>query len=330
MPALKTGVCMFEKENIQSDRIRQSLYSLFGRDLVNSILEKKVEELMLNPDGKMFVKCSHGHLEQVGCVDTYRASAIIRSIASLNSKEIPNNSPVIGCEIDFLKVRFAAVLPPLVKAPVFCLRSFNTLSISIDELLSDGFINDHLYKVLKKLILNKKNLLICGQTACGKTTFLNSLLRLVLYNDAQSRIITIEDTPELEINGKNCVSLYTSKNADMSYLVKASLRLSPDRIVVGEIRSKEALDMLDALSTGHDGAMCSMHAGNEIQALERLKLLISRNPNAPSGIERLIGASIDAIVVLKKDPYRHVHCIYQVNGFEDKKYKLELLGENLI
>ena len=116
----------------------------------------------------------------------------------------------------------------------------------------------------------------------------------------------------------------------MSYLVKASLRLSPDRIVVGEIRSKEALDMLDALSTGHDGAMCSMHAGNEIQALERLKLLISRNPNAPSGIERLIGTSIDAIVVLKKAPYRHVHCIYQVNGFEDKKYKLELLGENLI
>lgn len=321
---------MLENENIQSQRIRQSLYTLLGKELINSILEKRTEELMLNPDGRMFVKCSHGILEQVGCIDPYKASTIIRTIASLNSMEINLNCPVIDSEIDFLKVRFSAVLPPLVKAPVFCIRSFNALSISFEELKNEDFISEQLYTALKKLILQKKNILICGQTACGKTTFLNSLINLVLINDSQTRIVSIEDTPELKLSGCNCVNLYTTRDVDMSYLVKTSLRLSPDRIVVGEIRSKEALDMLDALSTGHDGAMCSMHAGNALQALERLKLLVSRNHNAPLCIERLICSAVNAIVVLKKDPYRHVHSIALVHGFDNKNYELEILGENKI
>lgn len=126
------------------------------------------------------------------------------------------------------------------------------------------------------------------------------LKRIALF-EPFSRIVCIEDTPELKIENDNAVNLVSGPNTSISTLVKATLRLSPDRIVVGEIRAEEALDLIDALSTGHSGGLASIHAGSVLQCLERLKLLISRNPSAPDNIDSMIALAVNAIIILKEN-----------------------------
>ncbi len=310
-----------------TENLYSSLYESLGESIVSSLDSGYVEELMLNPDGRLFVKYTDGCLVHEDTFTKARAEIVVRTIASLNERDIDEASPMLECELDRFSARFSALMPPLSRGTCFNLRVLKALNLSFEELLSGGFMSEKQARVITSFIERRMNFLICGQTGCGKTSFINSILNRIAKVDPDCRIICIEDTPELKLSADNCVNLFTSRQISMSDLLRASLRLSPDRIVVGEVRSIEALDMIDAFSTGHKGGVASIHAGSALQCLDRLKLLISRHPYAPKkGIDELIALSIDAVIVLGKRPYRHVESIVLVKGFSDGSYVLEELG----
>ncbi len=313
-------------DSFDKQRIIETLKLSLGDNLVKALLSHQVDELMLNPDGKLFVLFKDGNNEVIDNFDNNRAQVIVRTVASLNLKDIPLDSPIIDGKIDFLKARFSAILPPLTKATCFCIRSLHALNLPFEDLIKDSFISLKQAKSLEDLLIQRKNILVCGKTGCGKTSFINSILNKLTSIDEYCRIICIEDTPELELKCSNSVSLYTSKSTTMSDLVKATLRLSPDRIVIGEVRSVEALDMIDALSTGHSGGLASIHAGSVEQCFERLKLLISRNKFAPKNIDKMIALAINAVVILEKSPYRHVKEIALVSDYQNGSFIYQKTG----
>ncbi len=309
------------------ENLYRSLYEGLGESVVSALDSGLVEELMLNPDGRFFVKYTDGTIVQEDNFTKARAEIVVRTIASLNDREIDEEAPMLECELERFSARFSALMPPLSRGASFTLRVLKALNLSFDELLLSGFIKDSQARAINSLIEKRKNFLICGQTGCGKTSFINSILNRITKLDPACRIICIEDTPELKLSADNCVNLFTCTKTSMSDLVRASLRFSPDRIVVGEIRSIEALDMIDAFSTGHKGGVASIHAGSALQCLDRLKLLISRHPYAPAkGIDELIALSLDAVIVLGKRPYRHVESIVLVKGYSNNAYVLEEIG----
>ena len=307
------------KENLYS-----SLYETLGERIISSFDKKNIEELMLNPDGRLFVKYADGHCAHEDTLSEARSEIVVRTVASINNMDIDIKAPIVECELERFNARFSALMPPLSKGTCFCIRVLKALNLSFDELVSCNFITERHAEIIDSLIKKRMNCLICGQTGCGKTSFINSILNRIALLDPACRIICIEDTPELKLSIDNSVSLFTSKNISMSALLRTSLRLSPDRIVIGEVRSAEALDMIDAFSTGHKGGVASIHAGSALQCLDRLKLLISKHPYAPKkGIEELIALSLDAIIVLGKYPNRHVENIVYIKGYNIKGYTLD-------
>lgn len=301
------------------------LNQVLGDDLVNLLVEGLAGEIMLNPNGLILVRYKDGEYLEHGIMSFEKAQMAIRTMASLYGENIDEQRPILDGKIEVLNTRFCAVLPPICKSPVFCMRTLSALSFTLDDFIGNKFLSKRQALILISLLENKENLIICGQTSSGKTSFLNALLQRIAHDAPQTRFVTIEDTPELKIKSSNVVNLYTNKHTNMSDLVKASLRLSPERLIVGEVRSAEALDMVDALSTGHSGGIASIHAGSAKQCLERLRLLISRNESAPENINSLITLSINIIVVLKTIPYRHVHQIMRVTGFKDNQFLFEEL-----
>ncbi|MGN0903072.1 MAG: ATPase, T2SS/T4P/T4SS family [Succinivibrio sp.] len=310
-------------------RSKENLCTLLGRDLLDALKNHHVEELMLNPSGVLYAKRPDGKSEQILRLDSDRANVIIRTLATVNGVEISKDHPVLEGEIDFLNCRVTALIPPVVSSPVFCLRVMHALNLTFDDLKGSGFFDECTQKVLEKLIKDRRNLLVCGQTGCGKTSFLNAIINYIQKVFPHERIVTIEDTPELRPLSSNSVALYAKCDVSMADLVRSSLRLTPDRIIVGEVRGTEALSMVDAMSTGHDGCLCTMHAGNSRQCLERLKLMIGRDDTSIKQLDDLIALCIDAVLVLKREPYRHLYEIALVKGIKNGEFLLDITRNNL-
>ena len=304
------------------------LKETLGERLINLLIQSQVDEIMVNPDGVMFIRYASGTTAVEPGFSEMKTQIIARTIATLNHRDIDPLNPVIDGEIEFIKARFSAVLPPLSRGACFCIRSLHALNLSFEELIACGFLTGKMATVLEDLLKQRLNILICGQTGSGKTSFINSMLCRLSDLEPESRIISIEDTPELKLTSKNHVSLYTSEKTSMSDLVRATLRLSPDRIIIGEVRSVEALDMIDAMATGHSGCLASLHAGTLQQCMERLKLLVLRNANAPRNLDNIIASSVQAIVILSRIPKRHISQIALVKGYSSNNYQFEIIGEN--
>lgn len=317
-----------KNELLDFDRTVMTLSELLSDELVGSLIEGAVDEIMLNPDSALYVRYSDGENIKYCDISPSKAQILIRTVASMSKIDINVNCPIVETEISCINARFSALLPPLCKYPCFCLRSLHALSLNFEHLVSQNFISKEQLTILDSLIKERKNILVCGQTGCGKTSFINSMLKRIALFEPFSRIVCIEDTPELKIENDNAVNLVSGPNTSISTLVKATLRLSPDRIVVGEVRAEEALDLIDALSTGHSGGLASIHASSVLQCLERLKLLISRNPSAPDNIDSMIALAINVIIILKREPLRHVSSIALVTGLEQGKFTYKFLGEN--
>ena len=315
-------------QNIEQQQLNQTINKLslcLGDEIVSLLLEGQVDEIMLNADGKLFSKHSDGSNCCYGELALEKAQLAVRTLVSLQGGNINDKKPIIDGQIACFNTRFCALLPPLVKTPSFCLRLMHSSFFDMQKLISCNFLTQRQAKLIDNLIKEKQNLLICGQTSCGKTTFINALLNRIGQLEPNSRIVCIEDTPELQLQNDNCLNLYTNEHTTLSDLVKATLRLSPDRIVVGEVRGHETLDMVDAMSTGHKGTLCSIHAGSVEECMQRLRLLISRNAHAPKQIEELISLAIDYLVILKRDPLRHIAAIAKLEGFKNQQYQFSYL-----
>ena len=250
------------------------LRTAFGPAIARFLEDPAIVEVMLNPDGRLWIDRLSSGLADTG--ETMPASdgeRIIRLVAHHVGAEVHAANPRISAELPETGERFEGLLPPVVAAPAFAIRKPAVAVFTLDDYVATGVMTSGQATALKRAVETRKNILVAGGTSSGKTTLSNALLAEVAKTS--DRVVLIEDTRELQCKAPNLVALRTKDGVtSLSDLVRSSLRLRPDRIPIGEVRGAEALDLLKAWGTGHPGGIGTIHAGSAIGALRRLEQLI--------------------------------------------------------
>src|ERR1700734_707083 len=258
--------------------------------------DPSIVEVMLNPDGRLWIDRLSGGLEDTGCrVASADAERIVRLVAHHVGGEIHAGSPRVSAELPESGERFEGLVPPVAAAPCFAIRRPAVAVFTLGDYVDAGIMSGLQAELLRAGVRERKNILVAGGTSTGKTTLVNALLAEVAKTG--DRVVLIEDTRELQCGTPNLVALRTKDGAaSLSYLVRAALRLRPDRIPIAEGRGAEALDLPQAWGTGHPGGVGPLHAGSALGALRRLEQLIQE---AVVTVPRaLIAETIDVIAVL--------------------------------
>lgn len=266
-----------------------------GPAIASLLADPAIVEVMLNPDGRLWIdRLSLGLADTGERVTAADAERIVRLVAHHVGAEVHDGAPRVSAELPTGE-RFEGLLPPIVAAPSFAIRKLAVAVFTLDDYVARGIVSAGQAAFLRHAVASRKNILVAGGTSTGKTTLVNALLAEVAQST--DRIVLIEDTRELQCRAPNLVSMRTKDGvASLSDLVRSALRLRPDRIPIGEVRGPEALDLLKAWGTGHPGGVGTLHAGSAIGALRRLEQLIQEIvvtvPRA------LIAETIDVIAVL--------------------------------
>ncbi|WP_404933685.1 P-type conjugative transfer ATPase TrbB [Nitratireductor sp. L15S-10] len=285
-----------EGRNAGISRGARMLRTALGPAIAAYLEDASIVEVMLNPDGRIWVDRLREGLVATGDVlIPADGERIIRLVAHHVGAEVHPGSPRVSAELPETGERFEGLLPPVATAPAFAIRKPAVAVFTLSDYVAAGIMTDTQAEVLRLAVEGRKNVLVAGGTSTGKTTLTNALLAEVAKTD--DRVVLIEDTRELQCAAPNLVALRTKDGvASLSDLVKSSLRLRPDRIPVGEVRGSEALDLLKAWGTGHPGGIGTIHANTAIGALRRLEQLVQE---AVVTVPRaLIADTIDVIAVL--------------------------------
>ena len=307
---------------VMTSRQTRMLRTAMGEAIAAALEDPEVVEILLNPDGTLwFDRLDTGRRRSGICLSREDGDRIIRLVAAHLRLEVHPGAPIISAVLPETGERFEGVLPPIVRGPTFSIRKRTAGVIPLTKYVADEILTESQALVLQEAVRERKNILIAGGTSTGKTTLANALLlEIALTGD---RVLMLEDTVELQCRADDHVPLQTRRGlASMSDLVRSALRLRPDRIVVGEVRGGEALDLLKAWGTGHPGGIATLHAGSARGALTRLEQLIQEV--AVTVPQALIAESVDLIVFLAgRGRARRVEELMRVTGFDAQGYHLE-------
>ncbi|MDE2267674.1 MAG: P-type conjugative transfer ATPase TrbB [Betaproteobacteria bacterium] len=278
----------------QSEALRRAM----GPEILTPLDDPRVVEIMLNPDGSLWVDRMGEGMQQTGRIDAVRALTIVNTVAAMLDTVVTPQQPILECELPLDSSRFEALIPPLVESASFALRKKATLVFTLDDYVAKGIMTHAQRQALEEAVAGRLNVLVSGGTGTGKTTLANAILDAVARLDGEHRIVVIEDTRELQVNAENVVFLRTSDNTDMTRLLRATMRLRPDRIVVGEVRDGSALALLKAWNTGHPGGVGTVHANDASAALIRIGQLIQEAGVPPN--PELIAEAVNVVVSIKR------------------------------
>lgn len=315
-----------EQRSTVKDRACEKLRRDLGGVIEQALNDPKTVEIMLNADGRLWQERLGEDMHCIGHLTEARAESIIKTVAGFHGKEVTRFNPILEGELPLDGSRFAGQLPPVVSKPTFAIRKKAISVFSLDDYVQSEILTAAQCEVIKKAVIDHRNILVIGGTGSGKTTLVNAIINQMVQSAPSERIFIIEDTGEIQCSAENCVQYHTTIDVTMTQLLKTTLRMRPDRILVGEVRGSEALDLLDAWNTGHEGGAATLHANNALSGLHRLKSLISRNPAAPAEIEPLIGEAVHCVVHITRTPIgRRVEEIISVKGFKNGHYHIEQL-----
>jgi pilus assembly protein CpaF len=316
--------------------VKQIYSSIRGFGILDTIMaDDAITEVMINGPDDIFIEKS-GKLQKLDQTfeNERRLEDIIQKIVGMAGREVNQANPIVDTRLpDGSRVN--VVLPPISRTgAIVTIRKFSKTPMTIEQLIKYGSITQDIADVLEKMIRAKYNVFICGGTGSGKTTFLNALSN---YIPKGERIITIEDSAELQITGvDNLVSLETRNSNSTGVgqisirdLIKSSLRMRPERIIVGEVRGAEALDMLQAMNTGHDGSLSTGHANSTKDMLSRLETMVLQGAEGLplEAVRQQVASAIDIIIHLSRlrDHSRKTMEITEVTGFKDGEIQLNPL-----
>ena len=318
---------------------RSYIYNLIDNEIngygpITELLDDKyITEIMVNGKNEVYIELD-GRVAKDDSVSFINDDHIIRTIQRLIQplgRTIDAANPMVDARLEDGS-RLNAVIPPLsLKGPVMTIRKFKEELANIDDFLRTGTLTPYMARFLEACVQAKLNIIICGGTGSGKTTLLNVLSSFI---DESERIITIEDAAELRLKQEHVISLETrltnyegQGEITIRDLVINSLRMRPDRIIVGEVRGKEAFDMLQAMNTGHSGSLTTMHANSPIDALNRLEtmVLMSGMEIPIPAIREYIENAIDIVVNVQRlsDGKRKITSISEVTGFKGDTIELK-------
>ena len=314
---------------------RELFHAIRGLDVLQEILEdEEVTEIMVNGYNRIFIE-KRGQLYRYPGVFTSadKLNDIIQTIVARANKRVNEASPIVDTRLpDGSRVNI--VLPPVaLQGPVLTIRKFSRKAMKMEDLIALGTISAEAAEFLRRLVIAGYNIFISGGTGSGKTTFLNALAGAI---PKEERIITIEDSAELKIKGiENLVSLECrpantegENEITIRDLIRTALRMRPTRIIVGEVRGAETLDMLQAMNTGHDGSLSTGHGNSPADMLTRLETMVLMGTDMPlAAIRAQIASALDIMVHLERfrDGSRKVVEISAVLGFEEGAVRLSSL-----
>ncbi|WP_288757370.1 P-type conjugative transfer ATPase TrbB [uncultured Brevundimonas sp.] len=303
-------------------RTLRMLRTAFGPALLEALSDPDVVEVMLNPDGLIWLDRLAGGLELTPHrLDPAEGERVIRLVAHHVGLEVDEARPRISAELPETGERFEGLLPPIVRAPAFAIRKPAVAVFTLDDYVAARIMRADQAAALRAAVADRRNILVAGGTSSGKTTLVNALLAELA--GGEDRIILIEDTRELQCAAPNTVALRTREGAvTLTDLVRSALRLRPDRIPIGEVRGAEALDLVKAWGTGHPGGVGTLHAGSAQGALNRLEQLIQEAVLVPP--RALIAETVNLVAVLSgRGAARRLVELASVDGLDpDGRYRL--------
>ncbi len=329
-------------------RQHQKLRRELGVEISGALQDSRVEDIVLNPDSVVWVKRMNEGFSPLCRLTPGCAESAIRTVAAIRGTTVNHANPILETELPLDGSRFEALLPPVTRSPVFAIRKRAMKVFSLDdyeasEILTSredprnhrrapqafpdavrGFSHK---EVISAALAWKLNILLVGSTGSGKTTFANALLLELARIAPHDRIITIEDTTELQCRVANYVDLQAVGEVTMLRCLKACMRLKPSRIIVGEVRGEEAHALLKAWNTGHPGGIATIHADDAEAGLQRMESLVQEATAAPQQL--LIGRAISLVAFIDEEPAnaagRKIREVCFVSGYVEGMYKVEYL-----
>jgi P-type conjugative transfer ATPase TrbB len=302
------------------DRRAAMLRTAMGPDIAVALADPAVVEVMVNPDGVLRLdRLGEGRVDTGVSLAAAEVERIIRLVASHVRAEVHAGAPIVSADLPprgeaLSGERFEGVLPPISASPCFSIRKPASRIHTLDDYVEAGVMAPVQAQILRQAIDEHLNILIAGATSAGKTTLANALLAEVAKAD--ERVILLQDTPELQCAAPDCVALRTRAGVvSLTDLVRSTLRLRPDRIVVGEVRGGEALDLLKAWNTGHPGGLSTVHANSARSALYRLEQLVQES--VVTVPRRLIAEAVDLVVFIRgRGTGRRIETLARVTGLD--------------
>ena len=312
---------MLREHSRTQNKLKQDLGSL----VLSALSDEEIYEVLLNPDGVLWVDGYQGKREY-GVMTASAAKNLINTVASVSDEVVTSKNPSFSGELwveineEFKLFRFQAFIPPVVNFPAFAIRKRASQVIPLEDYVNDGIITAFQERILKESVEQRRSILVVGATQSGKTTFCNAILDCIAKTHPQDRVIIIEDTQELKCNVKDSVTMRASPSKTMNDLIFDSMRIRPDRIIIGEVRGKEAHSLIKAWNTGHPGGVSTIHANSAQSGILRLEQLIQEAGVVP--VPQAIAEAVNLLVYIQKTDKgkkgRQVTSILRLMGYDKK------------
>jgi len=311
---------MNSAQQIQERRRDELLRRQLGPQLLAAIADPAITDIIVNEDGRVWFEAHGKGLYAADfCLPESHRESLIGTVAAALGTVADADHPIIEGELPIERIRFEGLMPPVVRRPCFAMRKPAQVLFTLDDYIRDRIITEGQAEVFGDATDRRQNVVIAGPTGSGKTTLAGALINeMVARSDLSERYVIIEDTLEIQCRAENLVQLHTSEAADITRLVRATMRLRPDRIIIGEVRGAEALALLKAWLTGHPGGVTTIHANSAKAVLTRLSSLVQEAGVPPQ--PELIAETIDLIAFIVRMPEgRRVKELVRVEGYDTRE-----------
>lgn len=308
-------------------RLIRKLRGELGPAVGAALADRAVGEIMLNPDGRLWAERLGAGMEAIGEMSAPNAASLLGTVAASLDTAVTRESPIVEGELLLDGSRFEGLLPPVVPGPTFAIRKRASAVIPLARYVAAGEMAAWQAEVVEDAVAARRNILVAGGTGSGKTTLVNGILDEVARRHPAERLAIIEDTAEIRCAAANAVAMRTSPEVGMVELLRATMRLRPDRIIVGEVRGAEALVLLKAWNTGHPGGVGTVHASGAAEALTRLEHLVGE-AGVTAGVRPLIGQAVDLVVAMERTAKgRRVSELLDVADYKGGEYVTRRIDE---
>ena len=310
---------MIATQQLQERRLDELLRRQLGPGILAAITDPQITEIIVNENGRVWFESYGKGMHEAGLtLAASQVESLIGTVAASLGAVANAGNPIVEGEPPIGGIRFEGLLPPVARKPCCVMRKPAQVLYTLDDYIHDGILSEAHSQTFRKAIDKRRNIVIAGGTGSGKTTLAAALINeMVARSDPNERYVIIEDTLEIQCRAGNLVQLHTAESADMTRLVRTTMRLRPDRIITGEVRGGEALALLKACNTGHPGGVTTIHANSASAALTRLSSLVQEAGVPPQ--PELIAETINLLAfIVRAQVGRRVKEIVRVNGYDSR------------